>query len=70
MGSELAAMLAIGGEVSVGPKAVLQTVSLFAFCSVYLPLLLVLLVLFILLILIITPDILDVLDKKRTGCLE
>lgn len=64
-GFKLTAVLTVGDEVAISPKAVLQTVSAFAFGGVFL-LLFLILFLFIL-VLIITPHILDVLGKERTG---
>lgn len=59
MGFKLMALLTIGNEVPVGPEAILQTVSLFAFDDF-----------FLLFILIITPHILDVHSCRPFGCPE
>lgn len=55
MGFKLMALLTIGNEVPVGPEAILQTVSLFAFDDFFL---------------IITPHILDVHSCRPFGCPE
>lgn len=65
VGFKLMAMLAVGNKVPVGPKAVLQTVCLFAFGDFSLLLLLFLFFFILILILIFTPHILDVLEKGK-----
>lgn len=67
MGFKLMAMLTVGNKVPVGPKAILQTVSLFAFGDFFLLLLLFLFFFILILILIFTPHILDVLEKEKNG---
>ena len=67
MGFKLMALLTIGNEVPVGPEAILQTVSLFAFDDFFLLLLLLLFLFLFLFILIITPHILDILEKGKNG---
>ena len=66
-GFKLTAMLTIENEVPVGPKAVLQTVCLFAFGGFFLLLLLFLNLFFFIFILIITSHVLDILDKRNNG---
>lgn len=65
VGFKLTAMLTIGDEVPVGPKAVLQTVCLFAFRGFFL--LLFLLFFLFMLTLSITSHIPDALDKENNG---
>lgn len=64
VGFKLMAMLAVGNKVPVGPEAVLQTVSLFAFGDFSL-LLLFLFFFILILVLIFTPHILDVLEEGK-----
>lgn len=68
MGLKLTAMLTIGDEVPVGPKAVLQTVCLFASRGFFLLLFLLFLIFFLFTVtLTVTPHIPDALDKENNG---